>query len=67
MGERVCLCVAPKTERPPTLTDITVFMRGQGIATDKLPEALMVLDGIPGNPVGKVLERTPRERVSRDG
>jgi len=27
----------------------------------------MVLDGIPGNPVGKVLERTPRERVSRDG
>lgn len=64
LGEKVCLCVVPADpEAPPTLAAITGYMRNQGIADYKLPEALLVLDEIPRNPVGKILKRELRARA----
>ena len=64
MGERVCLCiVARDPANPPALADVTGFLREQGIATYKLPEALLRLEEIPRNPVGKVLKKDLRQRA----
>jgi len=53
LGERACVFVVPSAD-PPTLTDITGFLRAQGLATYKLPERLVVVDALPRSPVGKV-------------
>jgi cyclohexanecarboxylate-CoA ligase len=54
LGERACAFVVPKSDPPPTLADITGFLRERGLATYKLPERLVVVDALPRSPVGKV-------------
>lgn len=65
MGEKVCLCVVPRdARRPPSLGDVTAWMREQGFGSYKLPESLRVVEAIPRNPVGKILKRELREAVT---
>ena len=65
MGEKVCLCVVPRdTRRPPTLGEVTGWMREQGFGSYKLPESLRVVEVIPRNPVGKILKRELREATT---
>ncbi len=65
MGEKVCLCVVPRDpERPPTLGEVTGWMREQGFGSYKLPESLRVVEAIPRNPVGKILKRELREATT---
>lgn len=64
MGEQVCVCVvAREPASPPTLDDITGFLRESGMSLYKLPEALRIVDAIPRNPVGKILKRRLRDEV----
>lgn len=53
MGERTCACVIPRG-RPPTLREITQFLRGRGLASYKMPDRLQILDSFPLTGVGKV-------------
>ena len=54
LGERACVCVVPKTgHAPPTLADVLAFL-GDGFATYKLPERLVLLDELPFTPTGKI-------------
>lgn len=65
MGEKVCLCVVARdTGRPPTLGEVTGWMREQGFGSYKLPESLRVVEVIPRNPVGKILKRELREATT---
>ena len=67
LGERVCVCIVPLDENSkPTLDDICDFLRDCGLATFKLPERLLVVDGLPRNPLGKVLRHELAERVVTD-
>lgn len=54
LGERACLCVVPREgHAAPTLQDILAFL-GDGFATYKLPERLVVLPELPFTPTGKI-------------
>ena len=66
-GELVCAVV----EQPPgaealTLSDVTTFLRTEGLSVHKLPERLEVVDTLPrGETLRKVLKYKLRERYSR--
>jgi acyl-CoA synthetase (AMP-forming)/AMP-acid ligase II len=64
-GERVCAFVVPAPEvDPPTLQSIAEHCRGLGLAVQKCPEQLELVDGLPRNSYGKVLKQELRARVS---
>ncbi len=66
MGERLCACVVAVDHQPLTLAQLTTFLRDEKrVAAYKLPERLHLIDGLPRNPVGKVLKRVLREHVAR--
>ena len=66
-GELVCAVV----EQPPgaealTLSDVTAFLRTEGLSVHKLPERLEVVDTLPrGETLRKVLKYKLRERYAR--
>jgi acyl-CoA synthetase (AMP-forming)/AMP-acid ligase II len=67
-GERVCAVVEqPAGARPLTLAGITAYLREAGLATQKLPEQLEVVDALPRNEtLRKVLKYKLRERFAKD-
>jgi acyl-CoA synthetase (AMP-forming)/AMP-acid ligase II len=54
LGERNCLCVVPKPGQPPPTLDAILRFLGDGFATYKLPERLVLLDELPFTPTGKI-------------
>jgi 2,3-dihydroxybenzoate-AMP ligase len=66
LGERVCVFVVPRDPKdPPTLEDVTAFLREQGMSIYKLPERLELIAALPRNPVGKIMKRALREELAR--
>lgn len=67
LGERNCLCLVPKPGvAPPTLEEIVAFL-GDGFATYKLPERLVLLDALPFTPTGKIQRhRLVRQVLDQD-
>ncbi len=64
-GERVCAVVVPSDpDAPPSLDAILAFTVGKGLAKQKTPEQLEIVDALPRNPTGKVLKFELRERYS---
>ena len=56
LGERVCVCLVPNdANHPPSLEELCVFLRAQGLAKFKLPEKISYLTALPRNPMGKVV------------
>ncbi|MGK2930427.1 MAG: class I adenylate-forming enzyme family protein [Acidimicrobiales bacterium] len=65
-GERVCAVVVAKDPAaPPTLDDILAFTVDAGLAKQKTPEQLEIVEVLPRNPTGKVLKFELRERFAR--
>jgi non-ribosomal peptide synthetase component E (peptide arylation enzyme) len=65
MGERVCAVVARQTSEELTLQHLIDHLRSvKEVASFKWPEALVLVDELPRNPVGKVLKRELRERYA---
>lgn len=66
LGERVCAAVVARDGRPPTLEELSAFLREERrVAVYKLPERLLLLDALPRNALGKVLKRELRARLAR--
>ena len=65
-GERCCAVVVP-TERsePPSLGMLAEYCRGEGLAEQKIPERLELVDELPRNASGKVLKHRLREAIGR--
>jgi acyl-CoA synthetase (AMP-forming)/AMP-acid ligase II len=64
-GERVCAFVVPAPDvDPPTLQSLAEHCRGLGLAIQKCPEQLELVDVLPRNSYGKVLKQELRKRVS---
>ncbi|MDI2126039.1 AMP-binding protein [Yinghuangia seranimata] len=64
-GERACaVVVARDPSAPPDLDRLGVFLRGQGLMIQKLPERLEIVGQLPRNPAGKVLKKELKERFS---
>ena len=62
-GERACAVIVPaNTAEPPTLEELYGFLTGEGLAKQKVPEQLEIVDTLPRNPAGKVLKHELREK-----
>jgi acyl-CoA synthetase (AMP-forming)/AMP-acid ligase II len=63
-GERVVAFVALREGRVVDLTEVRDHCRHQGLAVQKCPEQLEVVDAIPRNAMGKVLKQDLRSRLA---
>jgi acyl-CoA synthetase (AMP-forming)/AMP-acid ligase II len=66
-GERVVAVVVPRAGGTVTLTDIREHCRLQGLAVQKCPEQLEVVDALPRNAMGKVLKQELRSGLASSG
>ncbi|MFI7709141.1 (2,3-dihydroxybenzoyl)adenylate synthase [Nonomuraea sp. NPDC049480] len=57
LGERICACVVPRGT-PPTLAELSLFLRGRGVAAFKFPDRLEIVHELPLTPLGKVSKKT---------
>ncbi|MBI3968562.1 MAG: AMP-binding protein [Chloroflexi bacterium] len=64
LGERICAYVVPKEAATITFEDVTSFLRAQGLAIQKLPERLEVVEEFPMTPSGKIQKFKLREDVA---
>ncbi|MEU7815396.1 AMP-binding protein [Pseudonocardia sp. NPDC049154] len=63
LGEKACAVVVPKPGEQPTLEDLTSFLKDRGIAMQKLPEKLLLVDELPMTATGKVQKFLLRDLV----
>jgi acyl-CoA synthetase (AMP-forming)/AMP-acid ligase II len=60
-GERACAVVVPANAAdPPTLEELFAFLTDEGLAKQKVPEQLELVEALPRNPSGKVLKHELR-------
>ena len=66
-GERVCAVVRPADPAaPPTLEALRAAVGDAGLARQKWPEQLVVVDDLPRTPSGKVQKAVLRRRLATD-
>ena len=65
LGERVCAFVVPADDATPTLESLVAGLRARGVATQKLPERVVVLDALPRTASGKVQKFILRQQLER--
>jgi 2,3-dihydroxybenzoate-AMP ligase len=63
-GEKACACVVLKPGTALVFDELIAHLRGQHIASFKLPERLEVMPAFPVSPVGKILKRELRDMVA---
>ena len=63
-GEKACAFVVPKPGETLAFDELIAFLRSQNIASFKLPERLELVGELPLSPVGKILKRELRERIT---
>jgi 2,3-dihydroxybenzoate-AMP ligase len=63
-GEKACACVVLKPGTQLGFDELIAHLRGQRIASFKLPERLEVMPAFPVSPVGKILKRELRDMVA---
>jgi acyl-CoA synthetase (AMP-forming)/AMP-acid ligase II len=65
-GERCCAVVALEDGIDTlTLAEIAEHCRSVGLATQKIPERLEIVDEVPRNPMGKIRKQELRDRYAR--
>ncbi len=64
-GERCCAVAVAKPGAEPELADLARFCADAGLARQKLPEQLELVDALPRNASGKVLKHELRRRFSK--
>ena len=57
LGEKVGVALVVAGGESLTLEDVVAYLRNCGIAKFKLPEASVIVDELPRNPLGKVLRQ----------
>lgn len=63
-GERCCAVVVPRAGESLDLAGIAAFCRDAGLAKQKLPEQLELVDALPRNASGKVLKHELQARFA---
>jgi cyclohexanecarboxylate-CoA ligase len=63
-GERVCAVIVTKPGTTIDLPSLTEWLKTQGIARQKIPEQLEVVDALPMTPTGKIKKNELRTRFS---
>lgn len=66
MGERACCYLVPAPGHEPlTLDEIRDYLLGQGLAIQKVPERLEVVDAVPTTATGKIQKNVLRAEIAR--
>ncbi|GAA1669050.1 short chain acyl-CoA synthetase [Citricoccus zhacaiensis] len=66
MGERACCYLVPAAGHDPlTLDEIRDYLLGHGLAIQKVPERLEVVDEVPTTPTGKIQKNVLRAEIAR--
>jgi len=63
MVERACAFVVVAGDEEPSLPELSAYLRGRGLAVQKVPERLEPIDELPKNLAGKVQKFKLRERI----
>jgi acyl-CoA synthetase (AMP-forming)/AMP-acid ligase II len=63
-GERACAVIVPKNLPGPDVASLRSFLDAQGVATFKVPEAVMITAALPRNDAGKVLKHQLRASLA---
>jgi acyl-CoA synthetase (AMP-forming)/AMP-acid ligase II len=63
-GERVCAVIVPEPGCAVTLAEVAAHCRAEGMARQKHPEQLEVVDALPRNAMGKILAQQLRSRFA---
>ena len=66
-GERVCAVVVLRPGCALTLLDLRAHCETEGLARQKCPEQLEIVDELPRNPMGKVVKPQLRQRFANVG
>lgn len=62
-GERACAVIVPTGASHPDVASLRVFLEAQGVAKFKMPEQVVIRDGLPKNDTGKVLKHRLRAEL----
>jgi len=66
MGERGCCYLVPAPGKDPlTLDAIKEYLTGKGLAIQKVPERLEIVDTLPTTPTGKIQKNILREEIAQ--
>jgi len=65
LGERVCAVVVADGELP-TVLELGKFLLAQGLAKQKLPESIVLVDALPATATGKIQKHLLRARLSAE-
>jgi len=63
-GERACAVIVPKQAPGPDVASLRSFLDSLGVATFKVPEAVVIWDALPKNDAGKVLKHQIRAALA---
>ena len=66
-GERVCAVIVPAPGETVTLEKVAAHFAAQGIAKQKTPEQIELVETIERNPMGKALKKEIRDRILAQG
>ena len=64
LGERTCVFVVAATGDAPSLSDLRSFLGDRGLATYKLPDAVVTVESLPYTSIGKVHKAALRARLA---
>lgn len=64
LGEVVCACITPAGREMPTLDDLASHLDRAGLARQKYPEAVLIVDAMPRTASGKVRKDELRRLVA---
>lgn len=66
LGEKVCLFLVPiPGQNVPTLPDISAFLLERGLAVQKVPERLEVVEALPTTATGKIQKHVLRTTIAQ--
>jgi acyl-CoA synthetase (AMP-forming)/AMP-acid ligase II len=66
-GERVCAVIVPSDpSAPPTLAEVTAYLRAEGLNPRKLPVQLEIVTELPRNAMGKVVKSRLKSQLLRE-
>ncbi|NMO03951.1 AMP-binding protein [Gordonia sp. TBRC 11910] len=67
LGEKVCLYVVPKPgHAAPTVDEIRAYLTERGVAIQKTPEHVAVIDALPMTATGKIQKHILRKQIAAE-
>jgi non-ribosomal peptide synthetase component E (peptide arylation enzyme) len=67
LGEKVCLYLVPRDQdTAPTVDEVRTYLTDRGVAVQKTPERVVVVDALPMTATGKIQKHLLRRRIAEE-